>query len=253
MKNNNRKGQVALIIVMLIAAALTVVLSISFQSVVDTQTSKLEEENQKTLAAAEAAVEASLNSNASTTLGQGSLNNISGITGGATISSTTDNIFTSKKVEKNDQYTFYLSNYDPTTKTLGTTSLQEAVTVCYQGSTTNPALEITLLKNNSIKRYAIDHDSRINSAISPSAACLENSAFQYSYTIPSADIGTDTRLIIVKVLFNGTKLFFSRTDDFPLQGKLATSDVTSQVGVSKKVSLFQTYPQIPADFFNTSF
>ena len=251
--SSNRKGQIALIAVMLIATVLTVVLSISFQATVDTQITKLEEESQKALAVAEAAVEASLKENATTSVGQGSLGNITGFTGGATVSSLTDNIFTTEKVEKNNQYTFYLTNYDPATKVLGTTSAQEAVTVCFQGaSTTNPAIEITVLKNTSIKKYAVDPDLRISGSSSPSSICPD-STFQYSYTVPDADISTDTRLIIVKVLFNGSKLFFSRNSDFSLQGKAATSEVTSQTGVSKKVYLFQTYPQIPADLFNTSF
>jgi hypothetical protein len=145
-----------------------------------------------------------------------------------------------------------LTSYDPATKALGTTSAQESVTVCFQGASTNPAIEITVFKSTLIKKYAVDPDSRIGGASLPSSICPDSS-FQYSYTVPDTDISTDTRLIIVKVLFNGSKLFFSRNSDFPLQGKAATSDVTSQTGVSKKVYLFQTYPQIPADFFNTSF
>src|SRR3989338_7828624 len=126
-----RKGQVALITVMLIATILTVVMSIAFQTTVDTQITKLEEENQKALAVAEAAVEASLNENANTSVGQGSLENITGFTGGATVSTLTDNVFTTDRVDKNNQYTFYLTSYDLQTKTIGTTSIQQAVTVCF--------------------------------------------------------------------------------------------------------------------------
>lgn len=250
--STHKKGQVALIAIMLIATVLTVVLSISFQATVDTQITKLEEENQKALAVAEAAVEASIKERATTTVGQGSLDNITGFTGGATVSSITDNVFTTERVEKNNQYTFYLAGYDPTTKTLGTTSLQEAATVCFQQASTNPAIEITLIKTDSVKRYAIDPGGRISNSTSPSLTCPDGN-FQYSYTIPAADVGTNSRLIIVKVMFNASKIYFSRSSDFPLQGVAATSEVTSQTGASKKVYLFQTYPQIPADFFNTSF
>jgi len=249
----NKKAQIALIVVMIIATVLTLVLSVSFQLVTDTQVTKLEEENQKALAAAEAAVEASIKENATTIIGQGSLNNITGFTGGATVTSIVDNVFTSSKITKDDLYAFYLADYDPGTKTLGSTSLQQDVTVCFQSATTNPALEITLLKTNMIKKYVVDPDARITNASSPSTICSGDSSFGYSYTIPAADIGTNTRLVLVKVLFNSSKLFFSRTADFPLQGKTATSEVVSQTGVSKKITLFQSYPQIPADFFDTTF
>lgn len=248
----NRKSQVALITVMILATILTLVLSASFRTIVDTQTSKLEEENQKALAAAEAAVEASIKENGTTTVGQGSLENISGISGGATVTSLADHTFTSNRVEKNNQYTFYLANYNPDTKTLGTSSLAQTVTICFQSATTNPALEITLLKVASIKRYVVDPSARITNAALPSSICPD-STYAYSYDIPSADISTDSQLIIVKAVFNGTKLYFSRSSNFELQGKAATGEVTSDAGVSKKVYLFQSYPQIPSDFFDTSF
>ena len=140
-----KKGQVAIITIMLIATVLTVVLGVTFQSRVDTQITRLEEENQQALAVAEAAIEASINENANTVVGEGSLGSITGFSGGATITSLTDNEFMTGRVDRNNQYTFYLSTYNPETKALGTTSIQEAVTVCYEGFSTNPALEITLL------------------------------------------------------------------------------------------------------------
>jgi hypothetical protein len=45
--SNMKKGQVLLIVVMLLATALTVALTSTYQSVTETQLTKLEEENQK--------------------------------------------------------------------------------------------------------------------------------------------------------------------------------------------------------------
>src|SRR3990167_6092324 len=59
MKRNS--GQALLITIMLIAVALTVVLAMSYTSKTDVQLSKLEEENQKALAAAEAGIDALVN------------------------------------------------------------------------------------------------------------------------------------------------------------------------------------------------
>ncbi|MEO0070141.1 MAG: hypothetical protein ABIK18_05040, partial [candidate division WOR-3 bacterium] len=56
----NQKGQILLITVMVLATVITVVLSLSFKSTIETQTTKLEEEAQRALAAAEAGIEAAL-------------------------------------------------------------------------------------------------------------------------------------------------------------------------------------------------
>jgi hypothetical protein len=54
-------------------------------------------------------------------------------------------------------------------------------------------------------------------------------------------------------MYNSSKLFFSAPGNFPIQGKTVSSTATTTTGVSKKVTLFQSYPQIPAEFFTTSF
>ena len=51
--NKNEKGQVLLITIMLLAAAVTVVMTIAFNSTTETQITKLEEDSQKALSAAE--------------------------------------------------------------------------------------------------------------------------------------------------------------------------------------------------------
>lgn len=251
------QAQVALITVMIIATVLTVLLSVSFQSLVDTQVTELEEENQKALAAAEAAIEASIKENGPVTIGEGSSVNIEGFTGGANITSLADNVFTTSKIEKNNSYTFYLTDYDPDTKTLSSNaSLNQNVSVCFQSLSPQPALEITLIKADSVKKYVVDAASpvRITSASSTSGSpCPGDASFTHSYTVPAADIGVNAKLMIVKALYNSSKFVFYRSSDFPLQGKSATSEVFSDTGVSKKLYLFQTYPQIPADFFDTSF
>ena len=58
-----KRGQILLITVMLLATVMTIVLSVSFKSVTETQITKLEEESQKALAAAEAAIEVALKNN----------------------------------------------------------------------------------------------------------------------------------------------------------------------------------------------
>lgn len=249
-----KKGQILLITVMILATVLTVVLSVSFRSVTETQITKLEEENQKALAAAEAAIEAALNStDGSATIGAGSLSNITGFSGSATLDTTTSNSFTTAKINKDSSYTFYLGDYDLDTYTIGASS-QEAIEICFQTDAPNPAIEITLVRGGSIKKYVVDPDSRINNADTPSSICSNNS-YNYSYTVPAGvgDINTNSKFLLVRVLYQETKLYFKRSSNFPLQGKTIASEATSTTGVSKKITLFQTYPQIPAEFFTTTF
>ncbi len=250
----NRPGQILLIVVMLLATVMTIVLSISFKSMTDTQITKLEEESQKALAAAESAIDAALKDNNTVTLGTGTLTSITGFSGTATIESLTAPSFTTSSIPKDGSYTFYLGNYDLAAKTIGSSTAQD-VTVCFETGTTKPALEITLIKSNGIKKYLVDPSSRISNASTGSPCSPDTVNYSYSTTIPSADIGTTSQFLFVRVFYAPTKLFFSASANLPIQGRTITSQATSSTstGVSKKVILFQSYPQIPGEFFSTSF
>ncbi len=250
-----KKGQILLITVMLLATAMTIVLSISFKSVTETQVTKLEEESQKALAAAESAIEAALKENTNVVFGSSaSLSSITGFTGGATIDTATSTKFTSPSIIKDGGYTFYLGEYDVNDKTIGVSTAQ-TITLCFQSGTTNPAIEVTLVKSSGVKKYVVDPDSRINNASNglPPPTCP--SGYSFSTDIPGTDIGNDGKFLLVRVLYASTKLFFSRDLNLPLQGRTITSEAKSSTstGVSKKVVLFQSYPQIPSEFFVTSF
>lgn len=256
------KGQILLITVMLLATVMTIVLSASFKSVTETQVTKLEEENQKALAAAESAIEAALKENATATIGTGSLTSISGFSGSATIESLAATTFTTANIDKDGSYTFYLGTYDMATKTIAA-SVAQAITVCFESGTPNPAIEITLIKTGGVKKYVADPNvgqagriSNANDSIPVSFNCP--TGYSYSINVPGPDatgIGTDGKFLLVRVLFAPTKLVFYRATILPVQGRTISSDIKSStsVGVSKKVVLFQSYPQIPGEFFTTSF
>lgn len=249
-----KKGQILLITVMLLATVMTIVLSVSFKSVTDTQVTKLEEESQKALAAAESAIEVALKNNDTATLGLGSLISITGFEGSATIDTTTSTQFTTPSIPKDGSYTFYLGNYNVDTKTIGA-SINQNVTVCSQSGTTNPAIEVTLVKLSGVKKYVVDPSARISNAGIGLGVCSIDGSSGFSYTIPGADIGANGQFLLVRVLYAPTKLLFSRSTNLPIQGRTISSQATSSTstGVSKKVVLFQSYPQIPTDFFTTNF
>ena len=246
------KGQISLIIVMLIATVMTVVLAISFNSVVDTQSAKLEQESQKALSVAESAVGVALKNKQTAILGSGGspeLANITDFAGSATIQSNPQKTFTSPNVAKDDAFTFYLGNYDPTTQQIGP-SVAEDLRVCLKTATINPALEITLVKTSGIKKYVLDPSGRIaNASLGTVDAC------GIYVTVPGTDIQLDGQFLVVRVFYAATPLVFSRNiNNLPVQGTTVSSQVTStSSGVSKKITLFQSYPQIPTEFFATSF
>jgi len=254
-----KKGQILLITVMLLATVMTIVLSVSFKSVTDTQVTKLEEESQKALAAAESAIEVALKDNATATIGSGSLTSITGFSGSATIESLAETTFITSTIPKDGSYTFYLGEYHLDTKAIDAPLNSQNITVCFTG-TTKPAIEITLIKTSGVKKYVVDPDhdqsGRIVNALA-SSSCTPNSNYSFSTTIPSADIDANSKFLLVRVLYASTKLLFHGDSslNLPIQGRTVSSQATSSTstGVSKKIVLFQSYPQIPAEFFTTAF
>jgi len=248
----HKKGQILLITVMLLATIMTILLSVTFQSTTETQITKLEEESQKALAAAEAAIEAALQTGANVTIGEGTLSNISGFTGSATLDTTTTNTFISPLITKDGSFTFYLGDYNPLTTPKVTGSTNEDIILCFDSSS-GSAIEATLIKTGEVKKYVSDPAGRIANDINPSSGCSASGDFQYYITIPGSDILADGQLLLVRVLYSSSKLLIRRNSDLPAQGKTINSEAKSVTGVSKKVTLFQSYPQIPAEFFSTSF
>ena len=245
------KGQILLITVMLLATVMTIVLSVSFKSVTDTQVTKLEEESQKALAAAESAIEVALKNNSTATLGSGGsseLNSVTGFSGSATIESLAETTFTTSIIPKDGSYTFYLGNYNLATKTIDTPYFNRNILLCFKlGS----AVEATLVKSNGVAKYLGDSTGTIIGA--PTGTCNGNVTYTKSIDIPADPNG---QFLLVRVLYASTKLFFSSNGiNLPIQGRTVSSQATSSTstGVSKKIVLFQSYPQIPAEFFSTSF
>ena len=258
-----KHAQALLIVVMLLATVLTVTLTATYQSVTETQVSKLEEENQKALAAAEAGIEKLLQSKQQGTFNFSALGlNFSGIAEGqASTQTSQSNQFITPPLSKDEQYTFYLAPYNPQTKNFTGNSTQQNINVCFGSSAYNPAIEITLIKTNSIKKYAVNPQAENiitngSSASSPNSSDCPDNNFSNKYTIQGSDIGTDSRLLIVRIIQTTqgqTRIGFKATSSFPLQGTTIVSKAKTAAGIEKKIKLFQSYPQIPSDFFVTSF
>ncbi len=263
MKNQRQKAQALLSIIMLLATILSIVITTAFRASTETQLTKLEEEEKKAFAATEAAIEAVLKQGT----GEVRINEIGGFDnyrGGAKIENVRSKDFITRLLQKDEQYTIYLStpqldqsgnlNFNQ----LGEPYYSGDLNICFNDSVNNnSALEITLIKqDNSINRYVINPNNKTVVRNGLAASPNNNSTncpagnFQDYYRLSSI---SNTKLLVVRTINSQTKVGFRGTKNLPIEGKTIHSDVTSPGGANKKIVFFQSYPQIPLEFFVTSF
>lgn len=264
--HNNQSGQVLLVIVLISAVLLTVGLSITQIGTTDTKVAKLEEENKQALAAAEAGLEVALqqgSANIESLLPKGS-----NITGSAIVEANPKSDFVSPLVKQDSLYTFYLTGYD--NGVFDNDYYTNGLVIYFQDNPkgiARTAVELTLIRSDdSSERIILDANaSGIPGAKKPTVGSnilpdYTDTTFDYFYQINQADIN-DIKLLLVRVLNNDSRVGLqsasspcgSCSNTLPLQGKTVTSTAQTTSGVTKKIQLFQSYPQIPSDFFVTTF
>ena len=292
--NNAKRGQSLLVIVLLISVVFTLVATASYRFTAETQTSKLQEESVRTLAAADSGIERGLQIAANQTSPaevrnyqqafSGSNVTLAGINQiASTITITKDSIkeFTTPTINKDEQYLFYLFDY-PT----GTSYFRNDFKIYYASSgescnaTRPPALELTLIYGagngtGKVLRQIVDpcrdftispkvatsdtDTVRTGATCSPAACSVAGQSFnQWLLFQPSnlMDSADNPKTLIVRVLFAPTNLGFQTSvaaDRFNAQGQRIEAKAVSNAGVSKVVRLFRSNPQLPADFFVTTF
>lgn len=258
----HQKGQALLIAVMLLTTAITIVLAVSFKSTTDTKTAKLEEESQKAFAAAEAGIEAALQVGSGTVALSG-LNVPSGFTGQATVDTTSVKpTFVTPLVQKDEQYTLYVSDYNKTTGAFSnpwsgnlTFYFGQSGPSC-SGTRTAPVLEITTVSStDTVTRKLIEPCSPgVGSDISATQSNYTVDGTTFTYKADSSITVSASKVILIRSLYAPTSIGVDGNGvNLKVQGASATSEAHSPSGVTKRVSLFQSYPQIPSDFFVTSF
>lgn len=269
MRSFDERGQVLLVTIMLIATAITIVLSTSFTTSTNIQTAKLEEDSQKALAAAEAGIESALLKG---TTNIATLPGLSSFTGTAQVSETYDKkIFVTPLIQKDESYTFYLTDHPSLINpyTVGTLEVYYGT----QGTNCDDvALELSLIykpgSSYALKRFISDKGNRLGSENSDivdttftGSSSEDLAGFKCKTNFTSLNLATysNSLLLIVRALFNPTKLALEGsatlgpTANLKPQGKIITSQAKTSTGVVKTVQLFQSYPQIPSEFFVNSF
>ncbi|MDH7475963.1 MAG: hypothetical protein QHH09_00630 [Microgenomates group bacterium] len=266
MKKNYQVGQTLLIVILLLASAITIVLSISFTTTLETQTTKLEEESQRALAAAEAGIEAALKQGGRIEIADLAGLGNEGFTGSAEFSEDYHkNYFVTPLLQKDEQYTFYLDKYTAGNSPPFENSSYNGNLTIYYGSPTGcneMAIEITIVYYDGgykIKRYIADTGNKLGSTTdnigNTNGKTLDDEIFNCrtsSLTFSSTSF-PNSKILIIRSLFDESKIGFEGTNTLKPQGKFIVSQATTPGGVTKTVELFQSYPQIPSEFFVTRF
>lgn len=284
-RNNPQSGQVLLVLVLLIALVITLLTALSYRLTSETQSTKSQEENVRVLAAADSGIEKGIsliNNPSGPTSGQftysdaniglNSLPGIDPLRSRVIIADSVSNQFVSPEVPQDDQYTFYVSNYPNFTSTYSGNLIfyygSDGAGSC--NSRTTPALEVSIIygaNNDQIERFLYEScTSGLNilgtygtNKIAPSTTARTVGGVNFSYNTSNRPLNmnsyTNAKLVIVRTLFAKTRVAFASgtAAQLPSQGKLVRSEAVSKSGTSKIVTLQQSYPQIPADFFVTTF
>lgn len=265
-------------IVLIIALILAVLAAASYQLTVETESSKLQEESVRALAAADSGIEFGLRK-ANTE--SGTFYTFQGLglapEGIDLVKSTITIVtnppvavnpitFASQKIEADEQLTFYTSNYPDMTggysQPLDIYFDEDSTSAC--GSTrTKPALEISYVygaDGENVGRQVVDpcsSGSRIAgnnlTPVDSTSFNIDSYTFNYKLRTPvNTSAYPNLKYILVRVFYGPTRIGFVG-NNLPSQGKTIRSEAHSISGASKIVQVYQSYPQIPADFFVTTF
>lgn len=254
---SSQSGQVLLILVLVATVLVTVALSVSRVTTEEQKVSKLEEDSKRAFAAAEAGLEAALK--------QGDINDLStlglggGITGSAKLSANPATTFNSPLVKKDDMLTFYLSDYDPVAETITGGPYSGSMTVdkvtpsgdyCLTSST-QFLVELTFVDTVNKKiatRKVIDECGLIESNTDK---VVFGETINLSTTPASLLV---LRVISISPSFAGATFTLTNiSGNWPLQGRTIVSQAKTQTGAAEKIQLYQSHPQIPTEFWVTSF
>lgn len=265
---NNERGQILLVVVLVMVVAATVGLSLASRSVVNTKTTVDEQDSQKAFSAAEAGVEQALQTQSGNTTKQPLGNNafITNVSIGQLGGTNSFLMNNGQVVHQDDGGDVWLAAYnaDPSQITPVNMTIQvywgDSSSYSCTSSTNKAALEVMVLTEPGgagttpqIAHYAYDGCSRSNNFTAPDPTVN-------NYNFGTVTLKQGVSLAISNGLYARVVPLYSDAiigvratgGSFPSQGKIITS--TGAAGVTqRKVSYFQSYASVPTEFFYTLF
>lgn len=252
---NIQKGQILLIVILVMVVTLTVGLAVVSRSITQLRTTKEDEISQRAFSAAEAGVEKIINSpNQSAT---GTLNNNSSYsTTKVSISGSVIPINGLNPVPKDDGADVWLSRYpDYSTPFTGTVTVYwgQSNEVCTNGANnTQAALEIVVISGSVaspvITHYALDpcgaRATLNNFSTSTPQGTLNGKIYPHSYQISI----TNGLLMRIIPLYSSAIIAVGASGNLPVQGETIES-VGSSGDTKRKITVTKGYPKLPIEFF----
>jgi len=257
-----QRGQILLIVVLIMVTALTVGLSVAARSVTNTRTAEDSASSEKAFSAAEAGVEQSLTSN--NTSNDSFSNNSSYKTTVVNLSGTEFQLSSGSPVLKDDSTDLWLSNYPGYTNQWGgnfTIYWGKTSDNCTQSETTNTmaALEVMVLTgtpaNPHLTRYLFDpcanRQAKNNfTNIAPGAYTVAGGTYAYKSSTITVAAGSGL-VVSITPLYAPTIMAVQDSGGIPSQGTVIQSTGSSG-GTQREIQTYRYYPKIPAEVFQYS-
>lgn len=258
-QKKSQSGQTLLIAILLFTILTTVGLSVVQNSIQQQQIAELEEQSKRAFSAAESGLEAALKRGEGASIDDIQLPGIKNISVTYPVEESAQ--YTTPIILGNGQFTFYMSSYNQADNTFSDPVLAsqeyafspsdiDTATMC-NSATTAFALELTYVnkETNSVYRRLIDPCSLIEGDVDT----------KWVFNVP-ASISEEAHFVILRIVgadssFIGSGITITNPsgDTWIAQGKIIVSEAETTTGVVKRIKLYSTYPQIPTDFFVTSF
>ncbi|MDP3994288.1 MAG: pilus assembly PilX N-terminal domain-containing protein [bacterium] len=263
-------GQALLLVLLSMAVALTLVLSVLSRTISDVKISSQDENSQRAFSAAEAGIEQALVVGSDT----GDVD-----IGDATFSATVSNfakgneffVFPGTFVSGEPSVVWFVS-HDSTTGNLSCSGADNPcfngsqIKICWGDSTADPipAIESSIVYLTSAGNYATAQIERAvfdanaavrgNNFANPDAVCtIGSDTFQYSTTLNLSSLN-NLQFMVLKLLYNGTSHHMGvdvtgSGSTLPSQGQLVESSGTSG-DANRRVEVFQGYGVLPLAYYS---
>lgn len=264
-----QRGQILLIVVVVMVTALTVGLSVVARSITDKKTSQESANSEKAFSAAEAGIERSLTTTGNKTYKQTFTNNNTSYN--AIVTTISGNQFplnNAAPVLKDDSTTLWLSTYPNYTRPRSgpiTFYWGRAGDTCLKSEATNSmtALELVVISgsaaNPKMARYAYDPcvQRRLGNNLLPvpgggGAIAGVNYRFSVTITVTNGLFVEATPLYASSAIaVKGCNAGGANCVAFPTQGTVIQAVGTADT-TQRKLLTYQYYPQLPAEMFQYS-
>lgn len=258
----NQKGQALLVIVLVMVVALTVGLSLASRTITNLRNTREQASSQKALSAAEAGIEQAIKSGASIG-GSFSGNTTYTTTVGQVLGTAPFLLNGGGIVNKNDATYIWTTPYSTNPANLWQNPWNGDLRIywgtvgqsCSNANNMPAAMEVSIISGSVaapvMSRYVYDpcivRRSTNNFSPPSSSTPVTISSTVFSYTATRAL--TNALLVRVNPIYASSVIGASGSTALPQQGVTITSIGTSDNNIQRKVSVFQGYPEVPAEFF----